>query len=162
MDMNEFTLDGFEAIWARVQGRTEELPPTEPERDDPLLRFLEQEAESAAFERELVCRLQWMEPLHRCTCERFQLLRSLWFLKTGERFSLKSKCCTLRGPLLQDLRKDYLAVSERADRYAAAAMETADPDLRETYAELSKQSKTHAERLITIIRRMLDHGGCGL
>lgn len=162
MDMNEFTLDGFEEIWARVQGFEEELPPPEPERADPLLRFLEQEAESAAFERELCCRLQSMEPLHRCTCERFGLLRSLWFLKTGERFSLKSKCCTLRGPLLQDLRKDYLAVSDRADRYAAAAMESADPELRETYADLSKQSREHAERLKTIIRRMLDHGGCGL
>ena len=139
-----------------------ELPPPEPEGVDPLLRFLEQEAESAAFERELACRLQPMEPLHRCTCERFQLLRSLWFLRTGERFSLKSKCCTLRGPLLQDLRKDYLAVSERADRYAAASAETADPELRETFAVLSEQSMQHRERLKTIIRRMLDHGGCGL
>ncbi len=159
MDMDEFKLEGFEEIWARVQGTLLPEEPAAPERADPLLRFLEQEAESAAFERALSCRCLGLEPLHRRTCERFQLLRSLWFLKTGERFSLQSRCCTLRGPLLQDLRKDYLAVSERAKAYAEAAERTPDRSLGETYAALSEQSREHAERLKTIIRRVLDTGG---
>lgn len=162
MEMNELTLDGFEEIWARVQGAPPEPQRSAPEDGETLRRFLEQEAENAAFERALSCRMQSMEPLHRCTCDRFCLLRSLWFLRTGERFTLESKCCTLRGPLLQDLRKDYLAVSDRAERYAAAAAQTADPELRETFVDLAERTAEHRERLKKIIRRMLDHGGCGL
>ena len=161
MNMNEYSLDGFEQIWARVQGTEPvEVPePTRPDADAALLRMLEQEAECAAFERCLAERRANLEPLHRETCERFQALRALWFLRTGERFSLRRKCCTLKGPLLQDLRKDYLNTVERAGQLAAFVEETDDPELRETFAALSLMNARHAERLKAIIRRVLDSGG---
>ena len=159
MDMNELTLDGFEAIWARVQGaEPAALPLPESDTEAVLLRLLEQEAESAVFERELACRCPGMEALYRDTCRRFQCLRALWFLRTGERFTLERRCCTLRGALLQDLRKDFLAVTERSENYAAAGEKTADPMLRETYAELAEKTSGHAGRLLSILRRVLDTG----
>ena len=155
MNMNEYSLEGFEQIWARVQGAP---APEQPDPDAELLRFLEQEAECTVFERCLAGRYPGLEALRRATCRRFQALREAWFLRTGERFSPAKQCCVLQGSVLQDLRRDYLKTKERAERYAAAAGAASDEELCALYAALARETAEHAEKVKKIIRRVLDAG----
>lgn len=155
MNMNEISLEGFEQIWARVQGAA---APEQPDPDGVLLRFLEQEAECAVFEACLAGRCPELELLRRSTCRRFRALREAWFLRTGERYSPAKQCCVLQGSVLQDLRKDYLKAKERTDGYAAVAGAASDEELCALYAALARETAEHAEKVKKIIRRFLDAG----
>ncbi len=153
--MNEFTLENFEQIWARVQGAAAPEP-VDPEAE--LLRFLEQEAECAVFECCLAGRCPGLDGLYQGTCRRFRALREEHFLRTGERFSPAQSCCVLQRSLLQDLRKDYLKAKERAEQYAAAAGAARDGELCALYGTLSRETAEHMEKVKKIIRRLLDAG----
>ena len=159
-DLIRESMDGFQDVWRRVTGKPDPadetpVPPPAAAGADPLLAFIEEEA-NAAWESGTLARMFQGEAravLTRHSAEgkrRLRRLRAEYFIASG-RTAPEDGRRPMPAGKLDCLRELYLGACGLADRYEKAAGRTTDPALREMYTAFAADSRRRAGELRALL-----------
>lgn len=158
----QYSLDHFETVWARVSGveetTTETLMPIQP-AEEVLSSMIEGEVESIAAYTSLIKRVggntgQTLMRIKNQEREHLRRLELELFLCSGTVKHYTASARRQKG-ILTDLRTTYVAEQEASRQYQLACSAALQPELRKLYSELAKEEAQHAEILRCIIGKMM-------
>ncbi|MGI6013198.1 MAG: ferritin family protein [Oscillospiraceae bacterium] len=156
----QYGLDHFETVWARVNGTEEKTEVSPIQHPEEVLSFMiEAERESIAVYTALAGRIGGStgQVLTRIANEEREHLRRLeleLFLCSGKVKHHLVSTHRIKG-ILTELRTAYAAEQESSQRYQLACAAALQPELRKLYAELAEAEAQHAMILRRIIGRMM-------
>ena len=169
MEQNDSYFDRakFDAVWQRVRGASDgncPAPNTAGQRSgmdesERLRRFMDGEACDARFYAALACRCPGTsrQALLRIAADEachLKRLRARYFLLTGAAYT-PPEACPLIVTTPDALRGKHADEREGAAAYRAAAEQTPDQELKDTYLCLSQDEARHARTIVCLLEGLL-------